>query len=118
MVIPEEIGRRSQRNDPPSGSGTEQGTRSSGTRPGQGCIKNPERTNVREEMSECNNGIRNRDLKERLRLRSERTSGSLFQEGSRAGGRERKSRTFTENECQDIVEVSAPSETKEDRHTE
>jgi hypothetical protein len=49
--VPEEIGCRQQRDDPPCKSGTAQGTRSSWTRPGQCSTRDPERPEVREESS-------------------------------------------------------------------
>lgn len=63
-------------------------------------------------------GIRDRDLKKQLRLGSEMTS-SRVQECSRAGYREAKGRTFSqdsEKECQDIVEGPAFSETQKILH--
>jgi hypothetical protein len=63
---------------------------------------------------ECSNGIRNRDLKEWLRLGSERTSLRIFGKTNapefvkRIAGSSLKIRK-TKNECQNIVEEAATS---------
>jgi hypothetical protein len=64
---------------------------------------------------ECNNSIRNWGLKSNYNtFRKWEDIWWDFREGFRAGVYEVKSQTFSqdlENECQDIVEWSAPSET-------
>jgi hypothetical protein len=63
-------------------------------------------------------GIRDRHLQEQLRLRSERTSGRIFRKALVLDGyHEAESQPFSQvskNECEDFVEGSAPSETKEE----
>jgi hypothetical protein len=67
-----------QRDDPLCYSCTAQGTQSLGTRQGQCCTRNPERTCLgRQAQPECNNSIRNRP-KEQQHLGSKRTSGSIL----------------------------------------
>jgi hypothetical protein len=59
---------------------------------------------------ECDKKIRNRDLRQQLRFGSTRTSGGIYR---KAVGHHEASRIFrqgAENERQDIVEGSAPSE--------
>jgi hypothetical protein len=64
---------------------------------------------------ECNNGIRNKGLKERLCLGSRRTLNKIFRHTVELEVAKQIVRTSItlKNECQDIVEGFAPSETKQ-----
>jgi hypothetical protein len=86
----------------------------------QGYTKNPERTNISEDTS---GEMGRHQWNEGLRLKGAATSWKRediqqdVQKGCRAGDCEAKSRTVSqdsENECKDTVEVSAPSEKKEE----
>jgi hypothetical protein len=64
---------------------------------------------------ECNNGIWDRDVKEQVGLRSKRSFNKTFKQTVQLKAHEANGRDFhqpAKNECQGIVEGSAPSETK------
>jgi hypothetical protein len=102
--VPEEVGRRLQWVGPQCLSCTAQGTRSSGTRQGQRRTRNPERTDVRERRWAKQNRSAITAIRQDLR------------ENHRAGDREahRRSSFRIRKTCRDIMEGSAPSETKEE----
>jgi hypothetical protein len=98
--VPEVVGRRPQRVDPPCRSGMAQGTRSSGARQGRCCTKNPERMNGWDETLE-DPGLQKWNKEPRLKTGA--TSGKCEdivcgpRANSRAADREANSRVF----CQD-----------------
>jgi hypothetical protein len=112
----EEVGCSLQMDDPPYRSGTEQRTWSSGTWNGQFSIKNPERADGQEEMTDGPRmQQRNKEPRPQRTITSEKQEDIRqdLQEGPRAGDGEAKSRIFTEIKCHNIVVGLVPSETKE-----
>jgi hypothetical protein len=111
--VPEEVGRRLQRDDPPCHSCTAQGILFPGRRQGQ------ERMDIREEASseterhQWNKGPR---FKEGTTSEEGEDIREELRENHRAGDREANSRVFcqdSKNECQNIVEEGATAQTKE-----
>jgi hypothetical protein len=76
--------------------------------------KRPTVEETRRNGPECNNGMRDRNLKEQLRLRKERASGRISRKSTELKIEKRifGSSTGLREACDDIVEESAPSETK------
>jgi hypothetical protein len=128
--IAEGSSRGKQRDDAPWKSVTAQRTRSQEIRPEQCSTENSERTNVQDETlenPECNNGMRDRGLKEQLRG-NERINNSGIrrllhreniklarQEGFRTGVRKASIRNFkqdTKNQRLDLVEWSTTCKQK------